>query len=218
MGGQRVLREVCEAARQVAERGLVLGSGGNVSARVGDVVYISPSGAALHTLTPDHLVPVSWPQGIPLQEGCPSSELPMHLACYRARAEAQVVIHCHPPHAIALSTVADRVPALTPEFFIYMESAWLPVVAYRTPGTEALAEAVAQALQQAPVAVLANHGLVAVGQTAEQALRRALLAEETARMYLLAHLVGKPRVLDEAAWEGLREAGYGVRPPSREPS
>ena len=206
---------VCEAARELVAKGLVLGRGGNVSARDKATVYISPRGAALDQLTPEQLVPVRETDGRPLAGGRPSSELPMHLACYRARPEAQVVIHCHPPHTIALSTVGETIPALTPDFLVYMGVFRLPVVAYHTPGTEALASAVEQAMRAAPVAVLANHGLIAVGETPERALARVLLAEETARIYLLARALGRPRVLGEAEWRALQMAGYRLQPAMR---
>ncbi len=202
---------ICEAARTLVARGLVLGRGGNVSVRSGTTVFISPRGAPLDHLTPEAMVAVRSEDGRPLAGQQPSSELPMHLACYRARPEAQAVIHCHPPHVIALSTLGETVPALTPDFFVYMETIVLPQIPYYTPGTDTLATAVAEALAVAPVAVLANHGLIAVGETAERALARVLLAEETARIYLLARAVGQPRTLGRPEWDALRQAGYNIR-------
>ncbi len=206
-----LLAALCEAAATLVRRGLVLGRGGNVSARAGEWVYISPRGASLEHLQPDRLVPLDLTTGRVQGTGRPSSEWPMHVAAYRARPEARVVVHCHPPHVIAVASLGQRLPALTPDFLVYMEATSLPTVPYHTPGTSALAQAVEAALAEAPVVLLANHGLLAVGESVEQALTRVFLAEETARIYLLARQVGQPRTLGEAEWAALREAGYNTR-------
>lgn len=203
-----VLHDLCMAARELVARGLVHGRGGNVSLREGVIVYISPRGAALDALIPAAFVPVHLGTGKPLAAGTPSSELPMHLACYRARPEARAVIHCHPAHAIAVASLGQELPALTPDFLVYMAATRLPTIPYITPGSEELARAVEEALARAPVVLLGNHGLIAVGENVERALTRVLLAEETARIYLLARAAGVPRLLGESEWEELRKAGY----------
>lgn len=205
------LAALCEAARALVARGLVLGRGGNVSLREKGVVHISPRGAALDHLTPDAFVAVDLASGRVRGEGRPSSELPMHLACYRARADARVVIHCHPAHVIALASLGWGLPAMTPDFLVYMAATELPTVPYMTPGSEELAAAVADALARAPAVLLGNHGLVAVGEDVERALTRVLLAEETARIYLMARAAGYPRTLTSKDWANLKRARYNVR-------
>ncbi len=204
------LAALCEAARELVRRGLVLGSGGNVSLRADDTVYITPRGAALDRLHPDMFVPVHVETGAPRGDGTPSSELPMHVACYRSRADARVVIHCHPSHAIAVASLGLDLPALTPDFFVYIGATHVPTVPYITPGTQALADAVAKRLHAAPVVLLGNHGLIAVGERVEQTLTRVLLVEETARIYLLARRVGEPRILTHDDWADLTQTRYNT--------
>lgn len=200
---------LCEAARTLVEHGLVLARGGNVSMRDGDTVYITPRGAALDSLTPETFVPVNVRTGKSLGVEPPSTELPMHLACYRGRKDAKVVIHCHPAHAIAMSTLGIELPAITPEFLVYMGVTRLPTIAYMTPGTSTLAAAVSRRIREAPVVLLGNHGVIAVGENVERALTRVLLAEENARIYLLARAAGTPRVLGQEEWAQLQKARYG---------
>ncbi len=209
MDAYDVLDELSEAAAELVHRGLVLASGGNVSIRVGDTVYISPTGARLHALSPETFAQVDLHTGKRLNEFKPSSELPMHLACYRARPDAVAVIHCHPPHVTALASLGLTLPAMTADFFVYLDALYLPLVPYITPGTEALAQAVAEKLAQAPAVLLGNHGIIATGPSVKRTLDRVLLAEETARVYLLAKQHGEPRVLNEEDWRALREAHYG---------
>lgn len=205
---EETLQALCEAARELVRRGLVSGKGGNVSLRAGHTMYISPRGALLNRLSPGAFVRVDIPSGEVIGEGTPSSEHPMHLACYRARADARAVIHCHPAHVIAVSALGRPLPAMTPDFLIHMRATELPVVPYITPGTQALAKAVEKHIEDVPVVLLGNHGLIAIGTTVEEALTRVLLAEETARIYMLARMVGQPRVLTHQDWEDLQEARY----------
>ncbi len=205
------LQELSEAAAELVRRGLVLATGGNVSLRVGEHVYISPTGARLDALRPETFALVHMASGQRLNEHTPSSELPMHLACYRTRPETVAVIHCHPPHIIALASLGWTLPAMTADFLVYMDTLHLPLVPYITPGTENLAAAVAEKLQEAPVVLLGNHGIIATGPSVQRALDRVLLAEESARIYLLAKQHGQPRVLNEEDWHALREAHYGQK-------
>ncbi len=202
------LDSLCDAARILVERGLVLARGGNVSLRDGDTAYITPRGAVLDSLTPEMFVPVNVRTGRTSGEETPSTELPMHLACYRAREEARVVIHCHPAHIIALSTLGIELTAVTPDFLVYMGVTRLPTIAYMTPGTSTLAATVARRMREAPAVVLGNHGIIVVGESVDKALTRVLIAEENARIYLLARAVGTPRVLTHEEWEQLKKARY----------
>ena len=198
------LQQLSDAAAELVRRGLVLAAGGNVSLRVEDRVYISPTGARLDALNPKTFAVVDVNTREPLNEFKPSSELPMHLACYRARPEAKVVIHCHPAHIIALASLGQPLPAMTADFLVYLSATQLPVIPYITPGTEDLARAVEQEMRSVPVVMLGNHGLIATGPNVARTLDRVLLAEESARVYLLARQFGEPRVLTQKDWDDLK--------------
>ncbi|NPA90094.1 MAG: class II aldolase/adducin family protein [Chloroflexi bacterium] len=203
-----ILRELSDAAAELVRRGLVLASGGNVSFRQGDVVYISPTGSRLNALSPELFAQVAFPTGESLNAFKPSSELPMHLAAYQVREEARVIIHCHPPHLIALSALGWELPPMTADFFLYLNAERLPVVPYITPGTEELAHAVAEKLGEAPAVILGNHGILVTGPNVDKALTRVLLAEEMAYIYLTARQFGEPRVLTAADWHALKASRY----------
>lgn len=203
-----LLQQLSDAAAELVRRGLVLAAGGNVSLRVEDRVYISPTGARLDALNPGEFALVDMHTREQLNDFKPSSELPMHLAGYRARPEARVVIHCHPAHIIALASLGDPLPAMTADFLVYLNATQLPVIPYITPGTEELAQAVEREMRSVPVVMLGNHGLIATGPTVTRTLDRVLLAEESARVYMLARQLGKPRVLTQEDWDKLKER-YG---------
>jgi L-fuculose-phosphate aldolase len=204
--------ELMAAGRTLVTAGWVMGRGGNVSARVADIVYITARGAALDKLELTSFVAVDPATGLVLEGGTPSSELPMHLAAYRCDAAIGAVIHTHPRHAIACGVVGLETPALTPDFFVHVGER-APLVPYLPPGSPGLASGVAAALAQAPAVLLQNHGLLAVGRSVEQALLRSALVEEAAQILLLAHSTARPvHTLSREGREGLQAIRYALNP------
>lgn len=198
-----------DCGRSLVTQGWVLGRGGNLSARVDDVVYMTARGAALDQLTVADFVPVELATARALTDGRPSSELPMHLAAYGVNPDTRAVIHSHPPHAIACGLVGLALPALTPDFCVYVGDE-APLLPYLPPGSQTLRAAVAEALASASVLLLQNHGMLAVGRTVAEAYLRTGLTEEAARIFLIAQATGRPvRTLsaaDRAALEAIRYA------------
>ena len=104
MSGSGKIDELIEASRELYNRKLIHAAGGNTSVRDGDVVRITQTGAELGKLTPEKIVTVDL-AGKVLEGSRPSKEMDMHLAMYRARSNAQAVVHVHPTYAIAYSTL-----------------------------------------------------------------------------------------------------------------
>ena len=104
-------RRVAEACRLLSRSGLVVGTAGNVSVRVGDQVVISPSGVDYEAMSAAD-VGVHDLNGAPVDARLkPSSELPLHLAIY-AGTDHTAIVHTHAPASTALSTLVDEVPAI----------------------------------------------------------------------------------------------------------
>ncbi len=184
--------------RMLVERGLVVGPGGNISVRVGDIMYISPAGYALDELDPDQCVAVHIPSGrcVSPEEPRPSSETPTHLACYRQRQDILAVVHAHPPMAIALSLLGMDIGAMYPEFVIYLGEK-VPNLGYLLSSSEEMGQSVAEAISRYHAVVLQNHGTVAVGSTVKEAFVRTQIVEESARILLAVLPAGQPRYLSE---------------------
>ncbi len=177
--------------RRVAAAGLVIGSGGNVSARVGpNEILITGSGRRLDTLGPADLARVhldgTWahPAGSP----APSSELPMHLAAHRARPDGGYVVHAHPPKANVLAATGRAIRLLTLDHAYYVRR--LVTVPYLPSGSDELAAAVAGALGRADVVVLAHHGCLVVAPDADLAFERVANLESAAAATFAALLLG----------------------------
>lgn len=108
---ERAWDELVATARRTAAEGLVVGTSGNVSVRVGDTVLVTPSGVPYDRLAPGDLCGVALDGRQVLGSLVPTSELPMHLAVYRA-TDARAVVHTHAVHATAVSTLVTELPLI----------------------------------------------------------------------------------------------------------
>ncbi|OAG27950.1 class II aldolase/adducin family protein [Thermodesulfatator autotrophicus] len=175
---------VAEFARKAGEEGLMVGSEGNISVKVKDRIYITPSGVFKKELESQDIVVLDL-EGNIIDGRNPSSEFRMHLAVYKTREDVSAIIHAHPPYTLALD--------LTGEDFNKNYLAEIPLilgkvsrVPYREPGTEDLAKEVAEASQEADVLVLERHGAVTLGKNLSQALNLMLVLEKVSKVILLA--------------------------------
>lgn len=189
----RERRLVVQYAKRLRPDGLVVLTAGNISVRSGDLVAITPGSYDYDRLTPERICVVHLDGTVADARLTPSSELPMHLAVYRAAPEARAVVHTHAPYASALSTVVDELPAL--HYLIAQLGGPVRVAPYATFGSEELAENVAHALEGRTAALLGNHGTIAFGETLEQAYSRTVLLEWLSALYLRSSLLGEPRLL-----------------------
>jgi L-fuculose-phosphate aldolase len=186
---------VVDCARRMVADGLVIGTSGNVSARAGDLVVITPSGCRYDTLRPEQLCVVSVagrPLDLPLR---PSSELPMHLAAYQ-QTGAGAVVHTHSMFATAVATTCPGLPAI--HYTIGLLGGPIRVAPYATFGTRELADGLRAALADRHGALLQNHGALTVGKDIEQAYERARMLEWLAELYYRSSRLGTPRVLSAA--------------------
>ncbi|WP_323188025.1 class II aldolase/adducin family protein [Streptomyces sp. NBC_00237] len=204
-------RDLVDTALRSVADGLVVGTSGNVSVRVGDdLILVTPSGVPYHRLTADDVTGVHPSGRRILGDLVPTSELPLHLAVYRD-TDARAVVHTHAVHATAVSTLVDRLPLIH-----YMAAAMggrIRTAPYATYGTEELAENALLALRDRTGCLLRNHGTLTYGDTLARAYDRTAQLEWMCRLWLTASSVPghSPTLLSEAeldlAAERLR--GYG---------
>ena len=187
-------KQIAAASRRLASERLVLGTAGNVSARRGDLVAITPSGAQLESLEHEQVTVVDLEGRIVAGEFEPSSELVLHLGVYR-RYEATAVVHTHAPMATALSCVLEELPCV--HYQMLLLGGTVRVARYETFGTPELAQSVLEALEGRTAALMANHGAIAYGASVESAVELSLLLEWACTVYWHAAALGTPRLLDE---------------------
>jgi L-fuculose-phosphate aldolase len=186
---QEVRHGIAETCRRLRHEGLVVGTAGNVSVRVDDLVAISPSGVDYDALTAE-LVGVHELDGTPVDAPLkPSSETPLHLAVY-ARSAAAAIVHNHAPASTALSTIVDEVP--TSHYYTAMFGGPVRVAPYATYGTDELADNVATALDGRVGALMGNHGAITVGDDLMTAYQRIAYLEYVCDVQLRAMSSGLP--------------------------
>ena len=194
-------REMCEVGRRVHARGLVGGTDGNLSVRVGgDQVLISPSGTCIGMLEPGDFVMIDM-AGRALQgTRKPSSERWMHLSAYAERPDITAALHAHPPITVAFTVAGVAMPQCAlPE--VILSFGHVPVTAYATPATPEGAVIVRDLIKRHDVLVLDRHGSLTVGSSPLDALFKLEKLEHGMQVLLAAHQLGGVRNLsaDEIA-------------------
>ncbi len=185
---------VLSAAKDMLRRGLVEGTAGNISARRQDGnLVITPSSVDYAEMALDDLVVVD-PDGAVLQAAngrSPSTEMQLHLACYRAFDDIGSVIHSHPVWATMFAVARQSIPACIDEFAVYCGGDVL-CAEYAASGTPDVGNNAVKALQGRAAALIANHGLVAVGPRPDRALHITALVERSAQIVWGAKALGGP--------------------------
>jgi L-fuculose-phosphate aldolase len=206
-------QDVLDHARRMWHAGLVVASAGNVSRRIGDdgrLIAITPASIPYETMTVDEIAIVEVESGRAIESiRPPSSELPMHLGVYRARADVQAIVHTHAPYVTTLSVLHKPLPPIIDEMLLYFGGT-IEVTDYAFTGTEEVGTNVVRALGDRPGVLLANHGNVCIGRDLAQALHVAITMESTARVYVQALQTGEPVLLPESAIEQGRRRYRGL--------
>ncbi|NEA57026.1 class II aldolase/adducin family protein [Streptomyces sp. SID13666] len=207
---EKAWSELVATARRSVTDGLVVGTSGNVSVRVGDLVLVTPTGVPYDRLGPVDAVAVDLDGRQVAGRLRPTSELPMHLAVYRGTG-ARAIVHTHAVHATAVSTLVDELPAIH-----YMAAAMggrIRVADYAPYGTDELAAQVLRALRDRSACLMRNHGTLVYGATLDQAYDRTAQLEWMCQVWLTARSVPglTPALLSDAELDdaGGRLRGYG---------
>lgn len=200
------------ALRRLDTAGLNRGSTGNLSHRWGEGLLITPTGMGADDIVSEDLVWLGF-DGTRRGRLKPSSEWHFHQALYRARPELQAIVHTHATHATALACLRRELPA-----FHYMVAVAggdsVRCAPYRLFGTEALSDAVVEAMHERKACLLATHGVVSAGATLREAMKVMTEIESLCQTYLAALAVGEPAVLSAAEMAAVIEQfrGYGQGP------
>jgi L-fuculose-phosphate aldolase len=187
---------VAECARRSVSLGLNRGTSGNVSARSPEGFLITPSGRDMTELAAADMAPVDMEGRAP--EGLkPSSEWRFHRDIYAAFPEAGAIVHAHSPFAVALACLRRDIPAF--HYMVAMAGGVdIRCARYATFGTQALSDAVLEALRERRACLMANHGLVAWGRGLADALALAVEVEALCGQYLRCIQAGEPVRLSDA--------------------
>lgn len=197
--------------RKLLAAGLTTGTGGNLSifSRDDGLIAISPSGVEYEEMTPAD-VPVVDFSGVTVEGSRkPSSELDFHRALYLRRADIRAVVHTHSVYATTMACLNWEIPAV--HYLVAFSGHKVPLAPYATFGTPELAANVAESIGDFNAVLLANHGLVTVGENLATAFAVAEEIELVARIYYQAKCIGDPVILPDGEMSRVVEkfASYG---------
>lgn len=198
---------VVAAAQELVERGLCIGTAGNVSVRVGDVLAITPSGIPPADLDPADVSIIDAENRL-VSGRRPSSELGLHRLIYDS-LECGAVVHTHAPFSTVVGTTFDELPAI--HYAIAGLGGPVRVAPYATFGTSELARNVGQAIEGRTAVLLQNHGAVTCGPDLEVAMAGTVTLEWLCSLFWHARAVGSPRVLDAGELDAVRQQARAVR-------
>ena len=185
---QKAKEEVLWGCRLMVERGYLLGTVGNLSARADgtDLVVITPTSLPYDTMTEEDLVVVNLNGEIVSGKHQPSIECSMHIGVYRARPELRALVHTHSKYATTVSLIKelDIMPAIDTEQSLYLGGD-INIVPFAFPGSKELAEYVKEGIGTNAGLLMANHGALGVGISMKDAVIASDIIERNSEMYLL---------------------------------
>ena len=188
MNETKLREEICVLGKSMFDRGMTVGSSGNISARTEDGNWLmTPTNACLGRLDPARISLVD-SHGTALAGDKPTKESFLHLSMYSERPDAGAVVHLHSTHSVAVSVLADidaenPIPPITA--YYVMKIGKLALLPYYAPGDMTLANAVREVAGKHHAILLANHGPIVAGKNLQSAVYASEELEETAKLFLL---------------------------------
>jgi L-fuculose-phosphate aldolase len=209
---QQLRDELVATARRMSELGLCPGTSGNASVRIATErgFLVTPSGMPYDQLRGDDVVAIDLDGTIHPDQRVPSTEWRLHRDLYAARPDAHAIVHTHSPYCTSVACLRRAIPAIH-YMVILAGSDEIPCAQYATYGTAELAASVVRALGPGRACLMANHGMVALGDSLPAALTLASEIEVLAAHYWRAVQLGAPHVLTADELDDVRRqyAGYG---------
>jgi len=207
MSSERQYRgQIVHFGRMLHERGYVAATDGNLSVRLSDErILATPTCMSKGMLRPTDIVTVDMDGHQLTGRRTASSELGMHLLIYKLRPDVRAIVHAHPPTAtgFAAAGMALNQP-LVCEVVIGLGS--IPLAGYGTPGTSELTESLEPLIPQYDAILMSNHGVVAYGESLDQAYMKMETVEHFAQIALVTHLLGRQQPLGEPELQKLNLA------------
>lgn len=200
------IAELIDVGRTAVDRGLVLASGGNLSARVGaDRFVVTGAGTWLDRLVPEQFTVMSLDGERLGGAERPSSEWKLHQRSYQARPDVNAVVHVHPQHAVLLDALGYQVRLITLDHAYYVKS--VGRTDFYPNGSDELADTAAEQALRHDCIIMGHHGCSALGESTEMAFRRAMNLEEAAMATMRALQLGDTTTtFPAAAFDALHHA------------
>ena len=208
-------QDVVEYGKRMQREGLTKGTGGNISIYNSELKYmaIGPSGIAYEDTRPEDVVIMTLDGQIIDGDKKPSSEHSLHSEIYKSKPDTRAVVHTHSMYCVVMSCL--NIPLRAVHYVIADTGAYMvPVAPYRTYGTQELAEVVCSTMGENNAVLMANHGMLACGESISSAFGVASTCEWIAEIQWKCMSVGEPNILSDSDMNVVLEKfkGYGQAP------
>ena len=200
-------KQVLEAAWKMAEKGLVVGTAGNVSLRLppeGDreLLAITPSSLYHSSLNIDDIQILDFRGKPVLGNLTPSVETGLHIGIYKSRRNVNAVMHTHSVYASAVSVAGLDIPPILEDQVAFLGGG-IKLARHAPSGSKELIEYTLSALDDRSAVLMPNHGAVSTGKTLRDAFTASELVEKTAKVFLLAKLTGEVNQLPPESFKAM---------------
>lgn len=203
---EAIRRQVIELGLKMKNSSLVVGTWGNISARVpGENLFaITPSGVDYETIEPEGIVIVNFEGKVTDGRLKPSIEVPLHCAVYNHRSDVGAIVHTHSTYCTAFALARKGIPGAA-EDMVQIVGGDVRVSEYVLPGSEMLGIKAVEALEDRNAVILANHGCLGAGRDLDEALRIVQVVEKSAQATVFAHLLGGVVELEQGDIDFMRD-------------
>jgi L-fuculose-phosphate aldolase len=201
----KIKEQMCDIGRRIWQKGFCAGNEGNHSYRIAENrILCTPTGISKGNLKPDDICTVDLEGKQVAGKRKRTSEILLHLAIYKARADVKAVVHSHPPHATAFAIANVELPTcIHPEAEVFLGA--VRTAKYVTPGDTRLGESILPYVKDSNTILLQNHGTVTFDKDLENAYYKLEIVDAYARILLLAKQIGSIRPLDAGEMKELLE-------------
>jgi L-fuculose-phosphate aldolase len=197
---EKLKEEIVKYSRRMTEKELVLGTSGNISTRSGDRFAITPSNLDYSLMSSKDVLILNMNGEVIFGERNPSSEKLMHLKIYKKREDVKAIIHTHSKYASVIASLELSIPPFLDEMVNYLGGE-IKTARYALPGSEELAQNVVEALEDRNGALISHHGTLSCGKDLKTAFENALRLERISEIYIISHIIGKPKSIPEESIE-----------------
>ena len=205
--------EIVKYSQKLDQKGFGANHDGNISAKLDDTILATPTAVSKGNITSEIIITLDNDGKKISGIGKPFSEIKLHLAAYETREDAKAVVHAHPPFSTARGLAGLELIPNIPEAIVSIGDL-VPVVSFTMPGSAASIDTIKQAFQAHDVVMIAGNGVLAVGDSVEQAYLRLELVEHLAKIQFYANQMAAPLVLSDENIQKLldKRAAAGLSP------
>lgn len=199
----KIKEDICSVGKRLYERHFIVAMDGNISVRVKDKIFFTPSGINKGEMTPEQIITTDLDGNVLEGQGKPSSEIAMHLEIYRQREDIQAIVHAHPPKCIALTIAKISLEDVwIPEVFLQVGK--IPTASYETPGTKELAQRLGKYVRNTNAILMERHGIVTFDKDVWGAYYKVESVEHTANIVLNIQNFPQAHPMEESQLEPLK--------------